>query len=809
MLTPERIAALPLVLSGPVLRRVDDDSVSVWVALSDARQVTLQVFDIESPSEITLIGSGDASTTRLGPHLHLLVVTASLTTNRWGRLHGYNLLFNTTGSSQVPTPGDGSDLFAPGVLTRGLDAAESHAQALGMLAYDPALPLPTFAMAPADVRSLHVVHASCRHPTHEGVDATFALDVMIGANLSDPTARPHILVLTGDQIYADDSGPGLLMLANDIGDALLGWSEVLPGINQTGQELLLEKRGPLMKPYVGVVQEPDYQVFSLGEYIGLYLLSWSTVLWPTDDFPPIGSSDYQKLQAYFSTVPYVRRALANIPTYMVFDDHETSDDWSLVRDWQLRVYNKPLGNRLVTNALVSFAFFQAWGNNPQGSPASWDALVSHVQSWMTSSGTDTAALGIASSLLGVPPLDALSDVPVDFGARRRVPVVIDGNDVAQLPFHATVTGPGFELVLTDQRMSRSFPRDDKHGRADLLGPAGLEDQLPSDATPPELTIVVSSSVVVPLPLPFLVKLGGWVMRYWRWFWGQVDWQYARVYDIDDLDAWAIQTAGFEHLIARVAQRTSPSASPRTGKIVILAGDVHVGYTARLHYRADRPLDAVADAPCEAVFAHFTSSPLKNEDAWKRRFHRYGYKFPELDDSLPAPRHRFGWNGPAQADVDHGAVTSESFWRGDDGQPLDRRVSVLALEQLPGSSGWTERPDWRYRVDYLLAEPTPGVDVHVSLPGEGAPLGEWVDTAGKYRDYATRWGAGKEVVGRSHLGAVTFEGPAAGEIAAATQTSWWRLVDEAAPEPLAQHRVTFATDDPQLPLQIWYWAEGEP
>ncbi|MBX2873584.1 MAG: hypothetical protein KTR30_15830 [Saprospiraceae bacterium] len=64
------------------------------------------------------------------------------------------------------------------------------------------------------------------------------------------------------------------------------------------------------------------------------------------------------------TLPKVRRALANISTYMMFDDHEISDDWNLNPAWRDRVHSSPLGRNVVRNGLMSYALFQDWGNRP-------------------------------------------------------------------------------------------------------------------------------------------------------------------------------------------------------------------------------------------------------------------------------------------------------------------------------------------------------------------------------------------------------------------------------------------------------------
>jgi len=60
----------------------------------------------------------------------------------------------------------------------------------------------------------------------------------------------------------------------------------------------------------------------------------------------------------------VRRALANVPTYMIFDDHDVTDDWNLTARWRDRVRASPAGRRIVANALAAYWAFQGWGNDP-------------------------------------------------------------------------------------------------------------------------------------------------------------------------------------------------------------------------------------------------------------------------------------------------------------------------------------------------------------------------------------------------------------------------------------------------------------
>ena len=70
------------------------------------------------------------------------------------------------------------------------------------------------------------------------------------------------------------------------------------------------------------------------------------------------------MREFARTLPRVRRALANIATYMIFDDHDVTDDWNLHRRWHEHVHGRPLGRRLVQNALAAYAVFQGWGNEP-------------------------------------------------------------------------------------------------------------------------------------------------------------------------------------------------------------------------------------------------------------------------------------------------------------------------------------------------------------------------------------------------------------------------------------------------------------
>jgi hypothetical protein len=123
----------------------------------------------------------------------------------------------------------------------------------------------------------------------------------------------------------------------------------------------------------------DNHLLSYGEYVAMYLAAWSPFVWNAlgtadEVYQPIAPSasalapfldrpedatayggDITKLraaqkaagsefhketaatEAYRSTVPHVARALANTATYMIFDDHDVTDDWNLNQKWTDRV----------------------------------------------------------------------------------------------------------------------------------------------------------------------------------------------------------------------------------------------------------------------------------------------------------------------------------------------------------------------------------------------------------------------------------------------------------------------------------------
>jgi hypothetical protein len=98
-------------------------------------------------------------------------------------------------------------------------------------------------------------------------------------------------------------------------------------------------------------------VITFAEFAAMYGLVWNPRAWP-------GGKGKGDLAGFVITLEKVRRLLANTPTYMMFDDHDVTDDWNLSLQWFGQVMSTKLGPRLLTNALFAFWVFQGWGNDP-------------------------------------------------------------------------------------------------------------------------------------------------------------------------------------------------------------------------------------------------------------------------------------------------------------------------------------------------------------------------------------------------------------------------------------------------------------
>ena len=158
---------------------------------------------------------------------------------------------------------------------------------------------PNFAIK-SDVKQL--LHGSCRKPHFDSGDGLVQVDHVIAAAINNAEQRPAMLMMSGDQIYADDvAGPTLVAIHQVI--ALLGlYEEQWQGTVVNSSEELFSsslcyyQRDQLLphdsankavydkifaaskKPIFTSVNAKNHLV-TLAEVFAMYLLTWSPVMW--------------------------------------------------------------------------------------------------------------------------------------------------------------------------------------------------------------------------------------------------------------------------------------------------------------------------------------------------------------------------------------------------------------------------------------------------------------------------------------------------------------------------------------------------
>ena len=125
----------------------------------------------------------------------------------------------------------------------------------------------------------------------------------------------------------------------------------------------------------------------------MYLVAWNVENWPkiypsfeidayskrkgTD--PKKYHNEIEQLEKARKALPAVRRVLANIPTYMICDDHEITDDWNITKDWYENVRISTCGKQIVANGLAAYWAFQAWENVPDSFNGSFVIYISKLK----------------------------------------------------------------------------------------------------------------------------------------------------------------------------------------------------------------------------------------------------------------------------------------------------------------------------------------------------------------------------------------------------------------------------------------------
>ena len=144
-------------------------------------------------------------------------------------------------------------------------------------------------------------HSQDEHDEGREVDA---LHVLAKELIRKPhEERPTLLLLLGDQVYVDEGSPKT-------------------------REFIRSRRD--------TSQEPGEEVLDFEEYTSLYRESWSD--------------------------PLVRWLFSTIPTAMVIDDHDMSDDWNISRSWVQEMEQKEWWQIRLIAGFSTYWLYQHLGN---------------------------------------------------------------------------------------------------------------------------------------------------------------------------------------------------------------------------------------------------------------------------------------------------------------------------------------------------------------------------------------------------------------------------------------------------------------
>ncbi|MFO6424119.1 alkaline phosphatase D family protein [Motilimonas sp. KMU-193] len=382
---------IPLMLAGPVIRRVTCERISLWLATSEQVDMSLCLLP-DGDDKLHLNHEQMAQASQMiaaGEHLYFYLIdlklTEALPEQVWIE---YDLKLVSQGGEQTSWRD-----WAPELVYQ--DQRN-----------------PGFIIKP---NITHLLHGSCRKPHHPSGDGLLAADKQLALSLNkeNTNAWPSLLMLSGDQIYADDVATPMLVACHQLIQRLGMFNEpfshaAIDDSNRLHNQLAhYFKREQLLPELDGnhaddaiaalfkAVKKPIFttdtahnHLISLAEVLAMYLLVWSPAPWQLVDMSmPPGLTEAQG-QAYqverntltdFATgLAKVQRLMAHIPCAMMFDDHDVTDDWNLTAAWEQAAYGHPFSKRILGNALLGYFICQGWGNAPEQFSPSLMAQVQQV-----------------------------------------------------------------------------------------------------------------------------------------------------------------------------------------------------------------------------------------------------------------------------------------------------------------------------------------------------------------------------------------------------------------------------------------------
>lgn len=822
-----RFDSLPLVLAGPNLRRVTPNSVTVWIAFRGIHQIpVLKVYHVSNTinhifsSDSYEASGAQAFVTHWDPLFNIAILEAKC----------IDIL------SSQPLSVDPADTYCYDIIfpkdCEGVDFSQETGGfgTSGVVGYAtteepyPARkitfcdqPLPSFCLPPLNLNLVRLIYGSCRKPHNVGLDAFEAYATMIEDGINGPSIRPHQLFLIGDQIYADDVADGLLAMIHDFNRKFfrVNLEQEFPD----DDNMLPGHRGSLITGPASLNQceftsEKDVaksHLLTLHEFYGMYMMNWSQELWPAYSEWPfysnvetnISEDDYnneiQELYNFYKALPNVRKVMANVPVYMLLDDHEITDDLFFSHEWTMNALNNAPAKKVILNGMVAYALFQDAGNdlNKYYNGVFFNSLVENSEAnWVMLN-----AIATMENLV-LPDYDSTNQIMI--------------SRTNGIKWNFSLNMGKYEVIALDTRMFRSFPKQATPELTVLpvVLPIGkkeyFDDQIPELTDPGvQLTILlIPDPVYAPEILISGKKLGVLFGLAKEYPYSALPNTYAQQL-INDMEDWDFALPCQREFLDRLKFRTND----KQGRIMILTGDVHFGCTIRTQFWGNTRTtinneNTYIEDDYNLVIGQLCASSHKkaDPDTFKGTYalHNQGYvpnSDPKAYFSLPDSRHVGDTMLPQPYfifDLNHlplpdGVLRYE--WVDDALQthimipPVNANLGFfhdkITVPNADQAASINTTPFYRIRLDFLRDESGHrDLNSQDATPIETVPnnnreaaLSTYLLAAGNVDNYNKVWGVGKEIVGHSCSGDICFIWPEEDdEEVKIIHDLWWSLYD---------------------------------
>ncbi|CAH6832068.1 conserved hypothetical protein [Vibrio chagasii] len=375
-------SSLPFLLAGPILRKTTATEVVLWVVTSTPLNGNAELYNQGQEAPFYRSPLSEHESIQVGTHAWVSLI----------QLKG-EFPTNTPLEYQIETDQGALTKLAPHLVYQ----EQQDTTGAPRIAFK------------ISTSADYILHGSCRNPHHPSKDSLVAADNKVEQQAV--LERPDMLMMSGDQIYADHvAGPTLDAIHQVI--QLLGLvSEELPTDSLDGKidssealfnsdyhlyqrdhllphhntsHSLLDKLFPKRGIPIFSSTDCENHLVTLSEFIAMYLLVWSPTLWQCINRERLIENNFMQagrqltpaeqqqwrdesviIDDFIAGLPQVQRLFAHIPTYMIFDDHDVTDDWNLTVGWEHAVDQNQFATQVIGNGLAAYWMCQGWGNAPE------------------------------------------------------------------------------------------------------------------------------------------------------------------------------------------------------------------------------------------------------------------------------------------------------------------------------------------------------------------------------------------------------------------------------------------------------------